>query len=102
VALAGVIVSGVDISMVVLSAHAEVFGVGTTVVVGSMLVLPSSVISGCIVPSGGFAGISGVESLARDKQLDGAIDPGTERRIVRYRPRTRQAAPGVLSLVAVR
>jgi len=28
------------------SAHADVFGVGTTVIVGSMLVPPSSVISG--------------------------------------------------------
>ncbi|MDB5604524.1 MAG: hypothetical protein JWP25_1424 [Bradyrhizobium sp.] len=38
------------------------FGVGTTVIVGSMLVPTSWVISGWIVPSAGFAGISGVES----------------------------------------
>jgi hypothetical protein len=62
VALAGAIVPGVARFIVMLSAHADVFGVGTTVIVGSMLVVASSVISGCIVPSGGFAGICGVES----------------------------------------
>jgi hypothetical protein len=62
VALAGAIVPGVARFIVVLSAHADVFGVGTTVIVGSMLVVASSVISGCIVPSDGFAGICGVES----------------------------------------
>ncbi len=46
VALAGVIVPGVARYIVVLSAHADVFGVGTTVIVGSMLVPPISVISG--------------------------------------------------------
>jgi hypothetical protein len=46
VALAGVIVLGVATFIVVLSAHADVFGVGTTVIVGSMLVPPNSVISG--------------------------------------------------------
>jgi hypothetical protein len=46
VALAGVIVPGVARFIVVLSAHADVFGVGTTVIVGSMLVLPSSVTAG--------------------------------------------------------
>jgi hypothetical protein len=52
VALAGAIVPGVARSfIIVFSAHADVFGVGTTVivgpaVVGSMLVLPSCVISG--------------------------------------------------------
>jgi hypothetical protein len=46
VALAGVIVAGVARFIVVLSAHADVFGVGTTVIVGSMLVPPSSVMSG--------------------------------------------------------
>jgi hypothetical protein len=45
VALAGVIVPGARF-IVVLSAHADVFGVGTTVIVGSMLVLPSSVTAG--------------------------------------------------------
>jgi hypothetical protein len=38
VALAGVIVPGFARFIVMLSAHAEVFGVGTTVIVGSMLV----------------------------------------------------------------
>jgi hypothetical protein len=37
---------GVARFIVMLSAHADVFGVGTTVSVGSMLVLPSSVIAG--------------------------------------------------------
>jgi hypothetical protein len=46
VALAGVIVPGVARFIVVLSAHADVFGVGTTVIVGSMLVLTSSVTAG--------------------------------------------------------
>jgi hypothetical protein len=62
--LAGAIVPGVArLFIIMFSAHADVFGVGTTVIVGSvMLVLPSCVISGWIVPGGGFAGISGVES----------------------------------------
>jgi hypothetical protein len=62
VALAGAIVPGVDRFIVTLSAQADVFGVGTTVVVGSMLVVPSCVISCWIVPGGGLGGISGVES----------------------------------------
>jgi hypothetical protein len=41
VALAGAIVLGVARFIVVLSAHAGVFGVGITVIVGSMLVSPS-------------------------------------------------------------
>lgn len=41
VALAADIVAGVARFIVVPSAQAEVFGVGTTVVVGSMLVSPS-------------------------------------------------------------
>jgi hypothetical protein len=45
VALAGVIMPGVARYIVVLSAHADVFGVGT-VIVGSMLVPPISVTSG--------------------------------------------------------
>jgi hypothetical protein len=36
--LAGAIVAGVEISIVMLSAHADVFGVGITPVAGSMLV----------------------------------------------------------------
>jgi hypothetical protein len=62
VALAGAIVPGVDRLMVTLSAQADVFGVGMTVIVGSMLVAPSWVTSCWIVPGGGFAGIAGVES----------------------------------------
>jgi hypothetical protein len=64
VTLAGAIVPGVArLFIIMFSAQADVFGVGTTVIVGSMmLVLPSCVISGWIVPGGGFAGISGVES----------------------------------------
>ena len=61
-ALAGAIVPGVDRFIVMLSAQADVFGVGTTVVVGSMLVVPSCAISCWIVPGGGPGGISGVES----------------------------------------
>jgi hypothetical protein len=41
VALAGAIVPGVARFIVVLSAHADVFGVGITVIVESMLVTPS-------------------------------------------------------------
>jgi hypothetical protein len=41
VALAGAIVAGIARFIVVLSAHAEVFGVGITAAVGSMLVPPS-------------------------------------------------------------
>jgi hypothetical protein len=62
VALAGVIVPGVARFIVVLSAHADVFGVGITAIVGSMLVPPSCVTSGWMVPGGGLAGIAGVES----------------------------------------
>jgi hypothetical protein len=45
VALAGVIVPGVARFIVVLSAHADVFGVGMTAIVGSMLVPPSCAMS---------------------------------------------------------
>jgi hypothetical protein len=41
VALAGAIVPDVARFIVVLSAHADVFGVGITAIVGSMLVAPS-------------------------------------------------------------
>jgi hypothetical protein len=44
VALAGVIVTGVARFTVMLSAQADVFGVGTTVIVGSMLVPASTAI----------------------------------------------------------
>jgi hypothetical protein len=46
VALAGAIVLGVAKFIVMLSAQADVFGVGTTIIVGSMLVLASSVTAG--------------------------------------------------------
>jgi hypothetical protein len=46
VAFAGAIIPGVARFIVVPSAHADVFGVGTTVIVGSMLVPTNSVISG--------------------------------------------------------
>jgi hypothetical protein len=46
VALAGAMVPGIARFMVVLSAHADVFGVGITAIVGSMLVLPSPVTAG--------------------------------------------------------
>ena len=45
VALAGAIVLGIARFMVVLWAHADVFGVGITATVGSMLVPPSCVMS---------------------------------------------------------
>jgi hypothetical protein len=61
VALAGAIVPGVIKFIVVLSAQTDVFGVGTTAVVGSRLVEASCVMSGWIVPGGGLVVISGVE-----------------------------------------
>jgi hypothetical protein len=45
VVLAGVMVPGVARFIVVLSAHAGVFGVGMTAIAGSMLVPPSWVMS---------------------------------------------------------
>jgi hypothetical protein len=45
VALAGAIAPGVARFIVVLSAHADVFGVGITAIVGSMLVAASCVTS---------------------------------------------------------
>jgi hypothetical protein len=46
VALAGAMVPGAARYIVVLSAHADVFGVGMTAIAGSMLVPPSWVTSG--------------------------------------------------------
>jgi hypothetical protein len=46
VALAGAIMPGVARFIVMLSAHADVFGVGITVIVGSMLVPASAVTAG--------------------------------------------------------
>jgi hypothetical protein len=60
VALAGAIVPGVVKFIDMLSAQAGVFGVGTTAIWGSMLVLTSWVISGSTVPGGGLDGMSGV------------------------------------------
>jgi hypothetical protein len=46
VALAGAIMPGVAKFIVTLSAQTDVFGVGTTAIVGSMLVLASSATAG--------------------------------------------------------
>jgi hypothetical protein len=62
VALAAAIIPGVARFIVMLSAHADVFGVGTTVIVGSMLVVASPATGGSIVPGAGLLGTSGVES----------------------------------------
>jgi hypothetical protein len=80
VAFAGAIIPGVARFIVVLSAHADVFGVGITVVVGSMLVPPSCATTGCIVPGGGAAGICGVESGKAAPLLGGP--PGVELHVV--------------------
>jgi hypothetical protein len=76
VALAGAIVPGVDRYIVTLSAQADVFGVGITAMVGSMLVPPSAVMSGGIVPGGGLAAICGVESGSAAPLVGGP--PGVE------------------------
>jgi hypothetical protein len=62
VALAGAIIPGAARFIVMLSAHAEVLGVGITVVVGSRLVSTSGGMSGWIVPGDGLVGICCVES----------------------------------------
>lgn len=56
-ALAGAIMPGVVRYIVTLSAQADVFGVGITAMAGAMLVPPSCVTSGSIVPGAGLAGI---------------------------------------------
>ncbi len=76
VALAGAIMPGVARFIVTLSAQAEVFGVGITPVVGSMLVSASCVTAGWIVPGGGLLGTSGVESGKAAPLVGGP--PGTE------------------------
>jgi hypothetical protein len=53
--LTGAIVPGVAKFMVVLSAHADVFGVGITAIIGSMLVPASCVMSCWNAPGGGLA-----------------------------------------------
>jgi hypothetical protein len=80
VAFAGAIIPGVARFIVMLSAHAEVFGVGITVTAGSILVPPSSATTGCIVPGGGPAGICGVESGKAARLLGGP--PGVELHVV--------------------
>ena len=75
-ALAGAIVPGVIRYIVVLSAQTDVFGVGTTVIVGSRLVAASCVTSGWIVPGGGPAEISGVKSVKAALLVGGP--PGKE------------------------
>jgi hypothetical protein len=81
VAFAGAIIpGGLARFIVMLSAHADVFGVGITVIVGLMLVPPSSAITGCIVPGGGPAGICGVESGKAAPLLGGP--PGIELHVV--------------------
>ena len=67
---------GVIKSIVALSAQTDVFGVGTTVIVGSRLVVASGVTSGWIVPGGGLAEISGVESVKAALLVGGP--PGKE------------------------
>jgi hypothetical protein len=71
-------VPGVDRYIVTLSAHAELFGVGITAMamLGSMLVPPSPLTSGVIVPGAGFAGICGVESGSAAPLVGGP--PGVE------------------------
>jgi hypothetical protein len=80
VAFAGAIIPGLARFIVMLSAHADVFGVGITVVVGSILVPPSCATTGCIVPGGGSVGICGVESGKAAPLLGGP--PGIELHIV--------------------
>jgi hypothetical protein len=80
VAFAAAIIPGLARFIVILSAHAEVFGVGITVVVGSILVPPSCATTGCIVPGGGAAGICGVESGKAAPLLGGP--PGVELHVV--------------------
>jgi len=74
--LAGAIMPGVARFTVTLSAHAGVFGVGITAIVGSMLVPASWLTAGWIVPGGGVLGISGVESGTAAPLVGGP--PGAE------------------------
>jgi hypothetical protein len=80
VAFAGAIIPGVARFIVMLSAHAAVFGVGIIVMVGSMLVPPNCATTGCIVPGGGPAGICGVESGKAAPLVGGP--PGVELHMV--------------------
>jgi len=74
--LAGAIMPGVARFIVTLSAHAGVFGVGITAIVGSMLVPASCVTAGWIVPGGGELETSGVESGTAAPLVGGP--PGAE------------------------
>jgi len=76
VALAGAIVPGVIKFIVMLSAQTDAFGVGTTVIVEPRLVVASCAVSGWIVPGGGPAAISGVESVNAAPLVGGP--PGEE------------------------
>jgi hypothetical protein len=76
VALAGAIIPGVARIIVMLSAHAEVFGVGITVVVVSRLVETSCGMSGWIVPGDALVAICGVESIKAAPFVGGP--PGVE------------------------
>jgi hypothetical protein len=76
VAFAGAIIPGLARLIVVLSAHADVFGVAITIAVGSILVPPSCAVTGCIVPREGSTGICGVESGNAAPLLGGP--PGIE------------------------
>lgn len=62
VALACAIMAGFARLMLTLSLHAAEFGVGTTDMVGLMLVPARSLITGWIAPGGGLLGIWGVAS----------------------------------------
>jgi hypothetical protein len=79
VAFAGAIIPGLARFIVTLSAHADVFGVGITVAVGSIVVAPSCAIIGCMAP-GSPTGISGVESGKAAPLLGGP--PGAELHMV--------------------
>jgi hypothetical protein len=80
VAFAVAIIPGLARFIVVLSAHADVFGVGITIAVGSILVPPSCAMTGCMVPMEGSAGICGVESGKAAPLLGGP--PGVELHMV--------------------
>jgi hypothetical protein len=79
VAFAGAVMPGLARFIVMLSAQADVFGVGITLVVGSILVTPSCATTGCIEP-GNPIGICGVESGKSAPLLGGP--PGIELHVV--------------------
>jgi hypothetical protein len=100
--LAGGIVPGVARSIVTLSAHAEVFGVGITVMVGSILVPASCATVDWIVPGAELPGIWGVESSKAAPLVGGP--PGVELHTVVDEPpsgTTGDAVPVVLPAIAV-